>query len=157
MSRNQEVIANALKYAQARLSPPTLEQVGAEAAILQTPPEYFTAVKQEYRRRRDLVISALQKMEGVHCPKIDGAFYAIVRLPIDDCDRFCQWLLTDFNLNGKTVMLSPASGFYITPGLGKDEVRIAYVLKEESLKGAMACLEAALNVYPGRLAGVLAK
>ncbi len=157
VSRNQEVIANALKYAQARLSPPTLEQVGAEAAILQTPPEYFTAVKQEYRRRRDLVISALQKMEGVHCPKIDGAFYAIVRLPIDDCDRFCQWLLTDFNLNGKTVMLSPASGFYITPGLGKDEVRIAYVLKEESLKGAMACLEAALNVYPGRLAGVLAK
>ncbi len=153
VSRNEDVIANALKYAQARLSPPTLEQVGAEAAILETPVEYFSAVKQEYRLRRDIVTSALAKMPGVLCPRIDGAFYAIVRLPIDDCDRFCQWLLTDFDLNGKTVMLSPASGFYLTPGLGKDEVRIAYVLKEQSLISAMECLAAALLVYPGRLAG----
>jgi aspartate aminotransferase len=150
VSRNEEVIANALKYAQARLSPPTIEQVGAEAAILGTPPEYFASVKQEYRRRRDLVTSALRAMPGVLCPKIEGAFYAIVRLPIDDCDRFCQWLLTDFQIDGKTVMLSPASGFYLTPGLGKDEVRIAYVLKEASLKAAMECLGAALKVYPGR-------
>ena len=88
-------------------------------------------------------------MPGVVCPRVDGAFYVIVRLPIDDCDRFCQWLLTDFQLDGKTVMLSPASGFYLTPGFGKDEVRIAYVLKEESLQTAMDCLAAALKVYPG--------
>lgn len=149
VSRNEAVMANVLKYAQARLSPPTLEQVGAEAAIRNTPPEYFASVKDEYRRRRDLVVSSLRSMAGVLCPRVDGAFYVIARLPIDDCDRFCQWLLTDFQRDGKTVMLSPASGFYLTPGLGKDEVRIAYVLKEASLAQAMECLGAALRVYPG--------
>jgi aspartate aminotransferase len=154
VTRNEEVMANALKYAQARLSPPTLEQIGAQAAMEETPSIYFQNVKDEYRTRRDIVTSSLKKIPGVLCPKIDGAFYAIVRLPIDDCDRFCQWLLTDFNLDGKTVMLSPASGFYLTPGLGKDEVRVAYVLNQEALVEAMKCLEMALAAYPGRLAGV---
>jgi aspartate aminotransferase len=151
VSRNEQVIANALKFAQARLSPPTLEQIGVAAAIPETPPSYYEDVKNEYRARRDIVTSALAKMEGVVCPKIDGAFYAVVRLPIDDSDAFCKWLLTDFSYEGKTVMLAPASGFYVTPGLGSDEVRIAYVLNQDALQQAMNCLSQALKAYPARL------
>lgn len=154
ISRNPEIIANALKYGQARLCAPTLEQIGVVAAIKSTPQDYFRQVKDEYRRRRDIVVSALSSMPGVLCPKIDGAFYAVVRLPIDDSDKFCQWLLTDFSYRGKTIMLSPASGFYATPGLGQDEVRIAYVLEAEHLSEAMECLAQALETYPARVMNV---
>jgi aspartate aminotransferase len=149
ISRNKEVMETALKFAQARLSPPTFGQVGAEAAI-DTPKSYFEAVKNEYSERRDYVIDALNKMDGVFCPKPSGAFYCIARLPIDNSDNFCQWLLEHFEYKGQTVMLAPATGFYSTPGAGEDEVRIAYVLNKESLKNAMACLDEALKVYPGR-------
>jgi len=150
ISRNKEVMAAALKFAQARLSPPTFGQIGAEAAI-DTPDSYFTEVKQEYVSRRDFVIDALNKMEGVFCPKPSGAFYCIAQLPVDDADVFCQWLLEEFSFNNQTVMLAPASGFYSRPELGKHQVRIAYVLNLESLKSSMICLEEALKVYPGRL------
>ncbi|MBI3512192.1 MAG: pyridoxal phosphate-dependent aminotransferase [Bacteroidetes bacterium] len=149
ISKNKEVMSAALKFAQARLSPPTFGQVGAEAA-LDTPQSYFDDVLKEYTARRNFVIEALNKMEGVFCPKPSGAFYCIARLPIDNADKFCQWLLESFNYNGKTVMLAPATGFYSTPGAGADEVRIAYVLKTDDLKNAMECLDAALKVYPGR-------
>jgi len=138
-----------LKFAQARLSPPTLEQVLAEA-FLDVPDTYFDAVGKEYAERRNLCVSRLNAMEGVYCPTPGGAFYAIARLPIDDSDTFCQWLLESFHHHNETVMLAPATGFYATPGLGKDEVRIAYVLKNENLNRAMDCLEHALQVYPGR-------
>jgi len=124
-------------------------QIAAEAALA-TPASYFEEVKDEYVKRRDLVVEALNKMEGVFCPEPSGAFYVIARLPIDDCDKFCQWLLEDFSHEGKTVMLAPASGFYATAGLGIDEVRIAYVLNTESLTQAMEALEIALKEYPGR-------
>jgi aspartate aminotransferase len=149
VSKNKEVMAAALKFGQARLSPPTLGQIGAEAA-LETPQSYFDNVSREYVARRDVLVAALNQMPGVFCPKPSGAFYCIARLPIDDSDAFCKWLLEDFQHEGKTVMLAPATGFYSTPGAGKDEVRIAYVLKIEDLKGAMVCLEKALQVYPGR-------
>ncbi len=149
ISRNQKVMDTALKFAQARLSPPTFEQIGAEAA-LDTPDSYFEKVKAEYTDRRDLVVKSLNKIPGVLCPNPGGAFYAIVRLPIDDSDKFCQWLLESFEYKNATVMLAPASGFYATPGLGKDEVRIAYVLCKEDLEQAMICLEEALKIYPGR-------
>jgi aspartate aminotransferase len=149
ISKNKEVMDAALKFAQARLSPPTFGQVGAEAAI-DTPKEYFDKVKKEYTSRRDFVIEALNKMEGVFCPKPSGAFYCIAQLPIDDSDKFCQWLLESFDYNKETVMLAPATGFYSTPGAGKDEVRIAYVLNKEALANAMKCLEEALKVYPGK-------
>ena len=149
ISKNEEVMGAALKFGQARLSPPTFGQIGAEAAI-DTPKEYFEKVKKEYVGRRDFVIEALNKMEGVLCPKPFGAFYCIARLPIDNSDKFCQWLLEAFDHNNQTVMLAPATGFYSTPGAGTDEVRIAYVLNQESLKKAMECLDAALKVYPGR-------
>lgn len=149
VSRNKDVLATALKFGQARLSAPTLEQIGAEAAI-DTPPSYFEKVKKEYSERRDLVIEALNKMEGVFCPNPSGAFYCIAQLPIDDSDKFCQWLLESFNHNNETVMLAPASGFYSTPGLGKNEVRIAYVINQAALKSAMICLDEALKIYPGR-------
>ena len=148
-SRNADIMATALKFGQARLSPPTLEQIGVEGAM-DTPPEYFAAVRQEYKARRDLLCCELRTMKGVLCPRIDGAFYATVRLPIDDCDEFCRWLLESFSHEGRTVMLAPGTGFYATPGLGRDEVRIAYVLKEPDLAGAMDCLRRALAVYPGR-------
>lgn len=148
-SRNRDVMASALKFAQARLSPPTLEQVGVEASLA-APQAYFDAVRDEYRLRRDLITSELRSMEGVVCPRIDGAFYATVRLPIDDADRFCQWLLESFEHRGKTVMLAPATGFYATEGLGRQEVRIAYVLNREALAEAMECLRVALAAYPGR-------
>lgn len=149
ISKNKEVISSALKFAQARLSPPSYGQIGAEAA-LDTPKSYFTEVKTEYIARRDFVIESLNMIDGVFCPKPSGAFYCIAKLPIDNADKFCQWLLEDFNLNQQTVMLAPATGFYSTPGAGIDEVRIAYVLKIEDLKNAMACLKEALKVYPGK-------
>jgi aspartate aminotransferase len=149
ISRNKEVMAAALKFAQARLSPPTFGQIAAEAAI-DTPDSYFKEVIEEYVLRRDYVVEALNKMEGVYCPKPKGAFYCMAQLPVDDADKFCQWLLEDFNLNNQTVMLAPATGFYSKPELGLHQVRIAYVLKLESLKSAMECLEKALQVYPGR-------
>lgn len=152
VSRNKEVMAVALKFAQARLSPPTFGQIAAEAAI-DTPDSYFEEVREEYQRRRDFVVDALNRMDGVYCPKPSGAFYCMAELPVDDTDRFCQWLLESFELDGKTVMLAPGTGFYSKPELGKRQVRIAYVLNLEALKNAMECLEAALKVYPGRLIG----
>jgi aspartate aminotransferase len=132
------------------LSPPTFGQVAAEAAI-DTPPEYFEKVKKEYVARRNFVVEALNNMDGVFCPKPNGAFYCIARLPIDNADKFCQWLLESYNHNNETVMLAPATGFYSTEGAGINEVRIAYVLKIEDLKKAMICLDEALKVYPGRV------
>jgi aspartate aminotransferase len=149
ISKNKEVMNAALKFAQARLSPPTFGQIGAEAA-LETPQSYFDGVTKEYTARRNFVIEALNKMNGVFCPKPSGAFYCIARLPIDNADKFCQWLLEDFNQDGQTVMLAPATGFYSTPGAGTDEVRIAYVLNLNDLKSAMICLDEALKIYPGR-------
>lgn len=149
ISRNKAVMAAAMKFAQARLSPPTLGQVAAEAAI-DTPDSYMEAVLNEYVQRRDIVVNSLNRMEGCYCPNPGGAFYATARLPIDDSDKFCQWLLEDFNYENQTVMLAPATGFYSTPGRGKDEVRISYVLKVDHLKQAMSCLEEGLKVYPGR-------
>jgi Aspartate/tyrosine/aromatic aminotransferase len=149
ITRNKEVIATAMKFAQARLCPPSYGQVAAEAA-LETPTDYFTGVYNEYIDRRNFMVEALNKMEGVYCPKPKGAFYTVVKLPIDDSDKFSKWLLEDFSHNKQTVMLAPATGFYATPGLGKNEVRIAYVLKIEDLKSAMECLDIALKQYPGR-------
>lgn len=149
ITKNKEVLGAALRFAQARLSPPGVAQIAGEAAI-DTPDSYFTAVNKEYTERRDLVVSALNKMDGVFCPNPGGAFYAVVRLPIDDSDKFCQWMLEEFSYEGQTVMMAPATGFYSTPGAGKNEVRIAYVLKKEDLTKAMKCLEEALKVYPGR-------
>ena len=148
ISKNKEVMRTAMKFAQARLSPPTLGQVAAEAAI-DTPDEYFKDVLEEYHARRDIVVESINNMPGAFCPKPRGAFYATARLPIDDADRFCQWLLEEFETDKKTVMLAPATGFYSTPGAGLDEVRISYVLKVEDLKAAMHCLAEALKVYPG--------
>jgi aspartate aminotransferase len=148
ITRNKEVFNTALKFAQARLSPPTLGQIASEAAI-DTPDSYFEEVYNEYVARRDYVVEALNKIEGVFCPKPSGAFYCMAELPVDDADKFCQWLLESFNNQGHTVMLAPASGFYSVPELGKHQVRIAYVLKLESLQKAMECLDEALKVYPG--------
>lgn len=146
--KNKEVMGAALKFAQARLSPPTFGQVAAEAAI-DTPASYFEAVKKEYTARRNFVVSSLNKMEGVFCPMPSGAFYCIAKLPIDNADVFCQWLLESFSYQNSTVMLAPATGFYSTPGAGINEVRIAYVLNLEALQNAMKCLEEALKIYPG--------
>ncbi len=149
ISKNREVMQTALKFAQARLSPPTLGQVAAEAAI-DVPESYFKEVLKEYTARRDVVVEAINRMEGAFCPVPKGAFYAVAKLPIDDSDKFCQWLLEEFNFEGKTVMLAPATGFYATKGRGLNEVRISYVLKTEDLRMAMRCLQEALKVYPGR-------
>ncbi len=149
ITRNKEVLAAALKFAQARLSPPTLGQVAAEAAI-DTPDSYFVDVLNEYIARRNVVVEAINKIPGAFCPNPSGAFYVVARLPIDDADKYCQWLLESFEFNKQTVMLAPATGFYSTPGKGKDEIRISYVLKVEDLKSAMICLEESLKVYPGR-------
>ncbi|RYZ20339.1 MAG: pyridoxal phosphate-dependent aminotransferase [Chitinophagaceae bacterium] len=153
VTKNKSVLATAMKFAQARLSPPGLAQIMGEAAV-DLPDSYFDAPKAEYQARRDLLVRRLNAMEGVFCPNPGGAFYAIARLPIDDADTFCQWLLESFEHQGKTVMLAPATGFYGTPGLGKNEVRLAYVLNQGDLDEAMDCLEAALKVYPGRVATV---
>jgi aspartate aminotransferase len=149
ISKNKEAMSTALKFAQARLSPPTFGQVAAEAAI-DTPDSYFKKVKSEYVARRNFVVEALNKMDGVFCPKPSGAFYCIARLPIDNSDKFCQWLLEEFSCKNETVMLAPATGFYSKPSMGTNEVRIAYVLNLDALKNAMQCLDEALKVYPGR-------
>jgi aspartate aminotransferase len=150
ITKNREVISTALKFAQARLSPPGLGQIAGEASI-ETPDEYFKQVNKEYTARRDYMVEALNKIPGIYCPKPKGAFYTVVRLPVDDADRFAQWLLEEFEYNNQTVMIAPASGFYSTPGSGKNEVRIAYVLKIEDLKNAIEVLAEALKVYPGKL------
>lgn len=149
VTRNREVIETALKFGQARLSPPSYGQVAAEAA-LDTPPSYFEEVYDEYIERRNFMVDALNRMPGVICPTPKGAFYTVVHLPVDDADQFAQWMLSDFQYNNQTVMVAPASGFYSTPGKGKQEVRIAYVLKKEDLKLAMETLAEALKAYPGR-------
>ncbi len=149
VTKNKAVYDAAMKFAQARLSPPGLAQVLGEAAI-DLPDDYFDAPKAEYLARRNLVVQRLNSMPGVFCPSPGGAFYAIARLPIDDADKFCQWLLEDFTYNNQTVMLAPATGFYGTRGLGKDEVRLAYVLNLSALSAAMDCLEKALQQYPGK-------
>jgi len=149
VTRNKEVISAALKFGQARLSPPTVDQYAAEAA-LQTPQSYFDNVVAEYVERRNILVNGLNSIEGVFCPMPQGAFYAVAKFPVDDADVFCQWLLEDFAFEGQTVMMAPASGFYATKGLGKQEARLAYVLNQESLKKALKCLEEALKVYPGR-------
>lgn len=150
ISKNKEVMATAMKFAQARLSPPTMAQIASEAA-LQTPQSYFDEVVEEYVARRDIMVDGLNAIEGVFCPKPQGAFYCIAKFPIDSAERFCQWLLEDFEYEGATVMMAPANGFYATQGLGIQEARIAYVLEQDSLKKAVKCLEEALKVYPGRL------
>jgi aspartate aminotransferase len=150
VSRNGRVISTALKFAQARLSPPGLGQILSEAA-LDTPPEYFSEVYDEYLSRRNFMVDALNKMKGVTCPLPMGAFYAIAQLPVDDADRFSQWLLSDFHWENQTVMLAPASGFYSRPESGRQQVRIAYVLNKQDLDKAMICLEKALHEYPGRV------
>jgi len=150
VTKNKDVYNTALKFAQARLSPPGLAQIMGEAAI-DLPEDYFNGPKEEYLSRRNVLVQRLNAMQGVFCPTPGGAFYAIARLPIDDSDRFCQWLLEEFSFEAQTVMLAPATGFYGTAGLGKNEVRLAYVLNTDALNKAMDCLEAALKVYPGRI------
>jgi aspartate aminotransferase len=150
VTKNKEVISTALKFAQARLSPPGLGQIAAEASI-NTPPEYFKEVNKEYTARRNFMVDALNRIPGVYCPKPKGAFYTVVKLPVDDADKFAQWLLEEFEYKNQTVMVAPASGFYSTPVFGKNEVRIAYVLKIEDLKNAMETLAEGLKVYPGRV------
>ena len=149
VSKNKNVMATAMKFAQARLSPPTFGQIAGEAA-LKTDASYFTEVSAEYVSRRDVLVDGLNKIEGVICPTPKGAFYAIAQLPVDDADKFAQWLLEDFELNGETIMVAPAAGFYSTPNTGTNQVRIAYVLNKESLQKSIDILSAALKVYPGR-------
>ena len=146
VSKNKELMTTAMKFAQARLSPPTIEQIASEAA-LDTPQSYFDEVISEYRERRDTLIEELNKIEGVVVSKPKGAFYCIAQLPIDNADAFAQWLLESYDLNGETVMVAPAAGFYSTPGMGLSEVRIAYVLKKEDLVSAVRILKAAIPVY----------
>ena len=149
ISRNRKVISTALKFAQARLSPPSYGQVAGEAA-LDTPDSYFREVYEEYIERRNFMVEALNNMPGVKCPTPKGAFYTVVHLPVDDADLFSKWILSEFEYKNQTVMMAPASGFYSTPGLGTQEVRIAYVLKKEDLAAAMETLAEALKAYPGR-------
>ena len=149
VTKNKEVLETALKFAQARLSPPSLGQVAGEAA-LNTPKSYFTEVIDEYVNRRDLLIEGLNKIDGIKCPKPSGAFYCIAQLPIDDADKFAKWLLEEFSWNNKTVMVAPAQGFYSTPEIGKQQIRIAYVLNLEELQNAITIIEEALKIYPGR-------
>ncbi|XOV68750.1 MAG: pyridoxal phosphate-dependent aminotransferase [Fluviicola sp.] len=150
VSRNNEVMTAALKFAQARLSPPTLAQIASEAA-LDTPQSYFDEVVSEYVERRNTMVDGLNAIEGVFCPKPSGAFYCVAKFPVDNTEKFCQWLLESFEFEGETVMMAPASGFYATPGLGTQEARIAYVVNTEDLKKAVRILEEALKVYPGRV------
>jgi len=149
VSKNKELIDTALKFAQARLSPPSLGQILGEAA-LDTPVTYFNEVYEEYISRRDFMVGELNKMEGVICPKPGGAFYTIAQLPVDDADMFCEWMLKEFEYQNSTVMMAPASGFYSEPEPGKKQVRIAYVLNRGELDKAMQCLHEGLKAYPGR-------
>lgn len=150
VTKNKSVMETVLKFAQARLSPPTFGQIVGEAAV-SLPADYFEETKAEYKLRRDLIVERLNKIPGVFCPQPGGAFYAMASLPVDDADIFCQWLLESFNYNGATVMLAPATGFYGTIGLGKKEVRLAYVLNADAINAAMDCLAKSLEVYPGRI------
>ena len=150
ITKNKEVMAAALKFGQARLSPPTVDQIAAEAA-LETPQTYFENVVAEYVERRNIMVDGLNAIPGVFCPKPSGAFYCVAKFPVDDAEKFCQWLLEDFSYNGQTVMMAPANGFYSTEGAGKNEARIAYVLNKESLRNAVECLKKALEEYPGKI------
>ena len=147
---NQELLDTVLKFAQARLSPPTLAQIASEAA-LNTPPSYFKEVIEEYVDRRDILVDGLNTIPGVICPKPSGAFYAMAKLPVEDAEDFCIWLLEEFDYNGETVMMAPAAGFYATPGMGKDEVRIAYVLNKLDLQKSVDIIREALSIYPGNI------
>lgn len=149
ITKNKMVYDAAMKFAQARLSPPGLAQILAEAAV-DLPDNYFDIPKAAYLSRRNILVSRLNKIPGVFCPTPGGAFYVIAKLPIDDGDRFCQWLLESFSYKQQTLMLAPASGFYETKGLGTNEVRLAYVINNEDINAAMDCLEEALKVYPGK-------
>ena len=150
VTKNKTVMAAALKFGQARLSPPTIDQIAAEAA-LQTPQSYFDDVVSEYVERRNIMIEGLNNIPGVFCPKPSGAFYCVAKFPVDSAEKFCQWLLEEFEYKGNTVMMAPASGFYSTQGEGQQEARIAYVLNQDALKEAVTCIEEALKVYPGRI------
>jgi len=149
VTRNQTVLDTVLKFAQARLSPPSFGQILGEAATA-LPADYFDHTKAEYLKRRDVLVNRLNKIPGVFCPNPGGAFYAMASLPVDDSDVFCQWMLESFSYNNQTVMLAPAGGFYGTKGLGKKEIRLAYVLNTDALSKAMDCLEKALEQYPGK-------
>ena len=146
VSKNKSVISTALKFAQARLSPPTFAKIASEAA-LETPAEYFSEVIEEYVLRRDILVKGLENIPGVKVAKPKGAFYCVVELPVADTDHFAQWLLSDFDLNGETVIVAPAAGFYVTPGLWKNQVRMAYVLNCDELKKCIQILDQALKVY----------
>jgi len=148
VTKNKKVLENVMKFCQARLSPPLLGQIAAEASI-DAPESYMLDVYNEYVERRKFLIDGLNRIPGVYSPIPMGAFYTVARLPVDDADKFCTWLLTDFEYENQTIMLAPASGFYTTPGVGKNEVRLAYVLKKETLKTALFILQKALEVYPG--------
>ena len=150
VTRNSEVYAIAMRLAQARLSPPSFGQIFGEAAV-NTPQEYFDKVQAEYVARRNVVVEGVNKIPGCFCPMPKGAFYTVIDLPVDDSDKFCQWLLTDFQYNGATVMLAPATGFYVDPERGRHQARITYCICIDDLKKAMKCLEEALRVYPGRI------
>jgi len=150
VSKNKAVMAAALKFGQARLSPPTIDQVAAEAA-LSTPQSYFDEVVDEYVARRNIMVDGLNAIPGVFCPKPKGAFYCVARFPVDDAEKFCQWLLASFSFEGQTVMMAPANGFYATQGAGKNEARIAYVLHQDALRKAVDCLRVALEEYPGTI------
>ena len=150
VTKNNALLGAVMKFAQARLSPPSFAQILGEAAV-DLPDNYFDTTKAEYKKRRDTIVKRLNAIPGVFCPNPGGAFYAMAKLPIDDADVFCQWLLESFSFNGATVMLAPATGFYGTTGLGKQEVRLAYVLNVDAINGAMDCLEKALLEYPGKI------
>lgn len=149
ITKNKAIHKNVMKFCQARLSPPLIGQIAAEAS-LDAPKEYMLDVYNEYVERRKFLIDGLNKIDGVYSPIPMGAFYTVASLPVDDSDKFCMWLLKDFNYKGATIMMAPASGFYTTPDLGRNQVRIAYVLKKEDLAAALEILEEALKVYPGR-------
>lgn len=149
ITKNKELYQTALKFAQARLSPSLEGQIAGEAAV-DTPDSYFQAVSQEYTARRDTLVKGLNAIEGVFCPNPGGAFYVVAQLPIDNADKFCQWMLESFDYENETVMMAPATGFYSTPGAGTNEVRLAYVLNQDDLNKALTCLQKALEIYPGR-------
>lgn len=149
VTRNKSVMESVMKFAQARLSPPSLGQIAAQAS-LDAPLDYSKEVYEEYLSRRNFLLAGLNRIPGVYSPMPKGAFYTVARLPVDDTDKFCKWILSDFSYKNQTVMMAPASGFYVTPGKGKNEVRIAYVLNVTDLANAIETLEKALEAYPGR-------
>jgi aspartate aminotransferase len=150
ITKNEEIRNSVMKWCQARLSPPLLGQIVAEAS-LDAPEKYIKSVYDEYIGRRNFLIERLNRIPGCYTPAPKGAFYTVARLPVDDADKFCAWCLSDFSYEGQTVMMAPASGFYSTPGLGRKEVRIAYVLNIEDLDKALTVLEQALEAYPYKI------